>query len=79
MNHQLLKNLDLAPRRPVEEYLQDVTVTPLSLQDFTPLTRSLEWELSEQSWSGAGIRNFASVGSPSSSTITAAAPHRPGK
>ncbi len=38
--------------------LDGVKVPSVILQDFQPLTKALEWELSELHWSGAGITPF---------------------
>ncbi len=60
MRHQFLDSLDLPAPRPVQEYLQRLTATPLLVQDFRPLASSLEWELAKHSWSREGLRQFAS-------------------
>ncbi len=55
-----LTSLDLPPPRSNGEYLKDLTVTPLLLQDFRPVAQSLEWELSKHSWAGEGVMQFVS-------------------
>src|SRR5208337_469218 len=57
---QFLASLDLPPPRSTGEYLKDLTVTPLLLQDFRPVAQSLEWELSKLSWAGEGVMQFVS-------------------
>jgi len=45
--------------RPPEDSLRDVTVNPQVVQEFRPLVRSLEWELSDLYWSTQGVLPFA--------------------
>jgi len=45
--------------RSPEETLRQVSVTPLQLQDYRPLSRTLEWELSDLHWSESGVLPFA--------------------
>jgi tetratricopeptide (TPR) repeat protein len=44
--------------RPLDESLRDVAVEPHIIQDFRPMTRSLEWQLSELYWTTQGVKPF---------------------
>jgi tetratricopeptide (TPR) repeat protein len=59
MDFRLLDGLDL-PRRSPDESLKGIAVEPLMLHDFTALSESLLWRLSELSWRSEGVRQFAS-------------------
>ncbi len=55
----LLDRLKLAGTAPtVQESLHRVTVHPQVIQDFRPLSQSLEWELSALHWATAGVFPF---------------------
>jgi tetratricopeptide (TPR) repeat protein len=60
MDLRLLDSLDLPARRSPDESLKDIAVEPLMLQDFTALSESLPWKLSELSWQIEGVRQFGS-------------------
>jgi tetratricopeptide (TPR) repeat protein len=56
--------LDEANSSNPAEILRGVELSPRALQDFVPMCRSLEWELSNLYWNTAGTRGFVENGIP---------------
>ena len=57
--HEVLSRLAMSPAVDVQAVLEHVAVHPFVLQDFRPLTETLEWELSSLHWAEVGVLPFA--------------------
>ncbi|HYP28075.1 MAG TPA: tetratricopeptide repeat protein [Blastocatellia bacterium] len=55
---QLFNRIKLPARRDVQESIQGVSVNLSIVQDFMPLSESLEWELSDLYWATEGLLPF---------------------
>ena len=56
--HPLLDKLRFSGSRSIQEALREVAVQTQVIQDFRPLSESLEWELSDWYWAAEGVRPF---------------------
>ena len=57
--HDVLARLEMTPAAGVQAALAGVVVQPFVLQDFRPITQTLEWELSSLYWADVGVLPFA--------------------